>query len=83
MANWVAKVKIKHLLDEKEDLQSVRNNMNAIADALSASGLFTDFDIDGLRNIPEGDGTFAPVDYANRKLDRMYDYADYHRIWIC
>lgn len=82
MLQWNAKIKIKHLLTDDEDHESTQNNMNNIADALESSGLFYGFDTSGFRNIPKGDNFFSPTDYANVLLDKMYDYADYRRIWI-
>ena len=85
MGNWKARVKIKHLLNEDESLEAVRAAMNAIADVLEAPhnrSLFVTFDTGQFRMIPEGDSFFSPIDYANRCLDRLYDYADAKRIWI-
>jgi len=85
MANWNAKVKIKHLLTDGESHAEVQANMNAIADVIEKSNAFVLFSrntIEKMRNIPEGDDDFAPVDYANRYLEKMYNFADEHRIWI-
>jgi len=80
--SWITTVKIKHLLTEAEDHTSVQRDMNAVADALARSSFFRQFDIRPFRQIPEGDEFFGPVDYANKLLDKMYNYANYHRIWI-
>ena len=85
MANWNAKVKIKHLLTDGEGHEEVQANMNAIADVIeksSAFALFSRQTLEKMRNIPDGDEDFAPVDYANRYLDKMYNFADQQRIWI-
>ena len=82
MAGWVHRVKIKHLFTEQEDLASVTASMNNIADVLAPDHFFTAFDVQALRTIPQGDRVFGPVDYANKLLDRVYDYADSKRIWI-
>ena len=82
MANWVHKVKIKHLLTEKDDWQSVQDSMNQIADVLENDPCFICFDTQSFRNIPKGDEFFGPADYANKLINRMYDFADERRIWI-
>lgn len=80
---WAHRVKVKQFYIEKEDHESIQKSMTAIADVLDASPCFTLFlDVSGFRNIPRGDDIFGPVDYANRLLDCMYDYADASRIWI-
>jgi hypothetical protein len=82
---WNSRVQIKHLLTEGEDLASVQRNMNAIADVIDSSPAFILFPqqlIGRMRNIPAGDDVVSPVDYANRLLDTVYDFADDNRIWI-
>ena len=79
---WRTTIKITHLLTEDEDWETTQKNMNAIADVLDASLSFTAFNTSSWRKIPKGDEFFSPVDYANKLLDRMYDYADQHRIWV-
>jgi hypothetical protein len=82
---WHSKVKLKHLLTEGESHEEVQANMTAIADVLDSSNafiLFPDSVISKMRNIPQGDDIFKPVDYANRLLNRVYDFADEYRIWI-
>lgn len=82
---WNSKVKIKHLLTEDEDHASVQRNMNAIADVIAKSSAFILFPnkyVQAMRNIPAGDEIVPPVDYANRLIDRIYDFADANRIWI-
>jgi len=80
--NWQTKVKIKHLLNNKEDWASVSNNMAKVANALSDYPCFSTFDKSRFYEIPHGDGVITPTDYANKLLDNMYNYADAHRIWI-
>lgn len=82
MTNWKYRVKLKHLLTEKEDLQSIQDSMNKIADILEKEPCFEDFDYSRFRNIPEGDEIVGPVHYANRLIERMYNYADRWKIWI-
>ena len=82
MAGWVHKVKVKHLFTGDEDFASISASMNAIADVLATDRFFTGFNVQALRTIPQGDAVFGPVDYANKLLGRMYDYADSRRIWV-
>ena len=83
MPGWDHRVKVKHLFTEDEDWESVQASMNAVADVLEKAPCFKSFSsLHSFRKIPEGDDIFGPVDYANRLLDRMYDYADDYRIWI-
>ena len=80
--SWNHTVTINYLLTEAEDHASVQAEMKAIADILAADTWFTSFDFTKFYKIPKGDDTFGPVDYANRLLDHLYDYADAERIWI-
>jgi hypothetical protein len=82
MANWNHRVKIKHLFTESEDHESIQKSMNAIADVLQGEPCFMGFNIKRFREIPKGDNFFGPSDYANKLLANVYDFADYHRIWI-
>lgn len=80
---WNHRIKIKHLLTEKEDWQSVQESMKSIADVLSSDPWFRTFiDLHRFRQIPQGDSVIGPVDYANRLLGYLYDFADEQRIWI-
>jgi hypothetical protein len=85
MARWEHRIRIKHLLTDKDDRQSLDKSMNAIADVLERSGLFRDFEfLPTFRSIPpgEGDAVIGPRDYANRLLEWMYDFCDSKRIWV-
>ena len=82
MARWDYHVKVKNLFTEKEDHASVQKVMNNVADVIQQEAGFAGFDVKKFRSIPKGDDTFGPVDYANRLIDRMYDFADSHGIWI-
>ncbi len=82
---WNGKVKIKHLLTDGKEHAEVQANMSAIADVIEKSDAFALFSrntIKKMRNVPAGDEDFAPADYANRYLCEMYDFSDFHRIWI-
>ena len=82
MADWQHKVKIKHLFTEKETHKEVQKSMNEVADVLDKNFCFARFDKAQFRIIPKGDKFFSPADYANKLLDRLYDFADENRIWI-
>jgi len=82
MREWKHKIAIRHLLTEKEDYKSVQESMNKIADVLQKEPCFMKFSIKKFREIPKGDDIMKPVDYANKLLDRMWDYADDNDIWI-
>jgi len=83
MANWKYKVKIRHLLTEKENYDSIKKSMAAIADILEKESSFANFGwLKRFRKIPKGNDILGSVDYGNKLLDRMYDYADEHQIWI-
>lgn len=82
MARWLYHVKIKHLFVEQEDHASIQASMNAIANVLAGELCFSRFNTTKFRAIPAGDDVFGPVDYANRLLAGLYNYADDNRIWI-
>ena len=83
MGNWTSKIKVKHLLTQDEDLETVQANMSAVADVLSNDRDWNRFrHLHKFRQIPPGDDFFGPADYANKLLDYMYDYADDNGIWI-
>ena len=83
MNRWEYRTKIKHLLNENEDWETVQTTMNNIADVLNKAPGWAGFDLTLFRQIPkESNGFFVPVDCANKLLDQMYDYADFNRIWI-
>jgi len=79
---WNHKVRLKHLLTLEEDHESVQKSMNALADEIKKQPCFIRFNVCRFRAIPRGDDVVSPVDYANKLLDRLYDYADDNRIWI-
>ena len=82
MARWRHRVKVRHLFTDAEDHASIQQSMSAIADALQAASCFHGFNLSRFRQIPEGDEVVGAVDYANKLLDRMYDFADTKLIWI-
>lgn len=82
MTNWKHHVKLRHLFTEKEDLKSVRESMKNIADELKKNDCFKYFNSTPFYKIPKGDSCFGHMDYANRMLGDMYNYADQNSIWI-
>lgn len=82
MANWRYKVKVKHLFTNKEDYESIKKSMADIADVLDGTNFFHGFNTKKFRNIPVGDDVITPLDYANKLIDKMYNYADDHLIWV-
>lgn len=81
--NWKHHIKIKHLFTEQEDADSIRASMNQIADVLAKEPAFSRFTkLPRFRHIPDGDDVITPLQYANRLLDALYDYADENAIWI-
>ncbi len=84
---WLYTVEgIRAVLDaagEVEDYPTIDKSMKAVADILDKAPCFSGFTARSLfRRIPRRDVLFSPVEYANRLLDLMYDFADVHRIWI-
>jgi hypothetical protein len=56
--------------------------MKDVADELKKHDCFKYFNLAPFYKIPKGDSFFRPVDYANRMLGDMYNYADQNSIWI-
>jgi cellobiose phosphorylase len=79
--NWTKRIKIKDLLTENEDCESVQKSMTAIADVLDKEHLIR-FNTKKFRDIPKDNPYIEPVEYANKLIDGLYDYADANRIWI-
>ncbi len=85
MQHWKHHIKIKHLLTENEDHAAIQASMINIAHALSVETCFNKFSriiLNKFMHIPKGDGIIRSVDYANKLLERVYDYADINDIWI-
>jgi hypothetical protein len=80
---WLYHVDIKDLMTEEEDYESIKKSMKAIAEVLEKEPCFKNFTyLPKFRKIPKGNDVLGPIDYANRLIDRMYDYADDNKIWI-
>ena len=85
MANWKHHIHLKELFTDKEDYESVKKSMNEVADRIEKDNHFDSLDkkfIKKFRKIPKGDEFFKPIDYANKLLSTLYDFADYEKIWI-
>jgi len=82
MANWKHRVKVRHLFTENEDHESIKKSMKQIVEVLEKEPCFKYFDLKKFKRIPKGDDVFGPVDYANKLISKMYDYADDNLIWI-
>jgi len=80
--NWNHKIRLKHLFTKDESHEAVQASMTAVADAVAKHPAFNGFSVAKFRDIPQGDDVFKPVDYANRLLARLYNFADENRIWI-
>lgn len=83
MGRWNHKVEgFGAMLTTAPDHAAVQATMTAIADRLKQDPWFSRFDFTQFYNLPEGDDFFAPSDYADRILARLYDYCDRERIWL-
>jgi hypothetical protein len=80
--NWKHTIKLKHLFTSAEDDASVKKSMNDIADVLEADKIFIYFDTKPFRNLKNSDELITTLERANKLMNRMYDYADDHSIWI-
>lgn len=80
--SWKSRIRLKHFLTEREDTESVRTSMALIADALKEHPAFKRFPVTRFYQIPEGDDVIGALEYANKLIERMYDFADRERIWI-
>lgn len=79
---WEYHVKLKHLMTEKEDIESIRKSMKDIAEELRKNPCFNEFNVDDFYAIPQGNRVIKSSDYANKLIELMFDYADIHKIWI-
>ncbi len=85
MRRWKYHVKVKHLFTEAEDHASIRESMTNIAGVLMNTPCFNNFSrplLKKFHHIPKSNGVIEPIDYANKLLDKIYDYADANDIWI-
>ena len=82
MTRWDHHVKLKHLMIENEDRSSVVRSMRHIADEIKKYSCFDLFPVHHFYRIRRADDVISSLDYANKLIDKMYDYADANRIWI-
>jgi hypothetical protein len=82
MARWFSTVKLTHLFTKQEDYESIKKSMAEIAKVIESETCFSGFDTKRFYKIPKGDDVIGAVDYANRLINRMYNFADDRRIWI-
>ena len=83
MTNWTFTIKIKNLMTENEDWESVQKSMTAIAEVLYKHPSFRSFgNLKKFKKIPKGNDILGSIDYANKLINEMYDFADANRIWI-
>lgn len=80
--NWQHKVKIKHFFTDNEDYNVIKAAMANVADELAKTRLFPASIIKPFRQIKRGDSFFTAQDYANKALEKLYDFADDNAIWI-
>ncbi len=76
------RVKLKHLMTVYADRATVESNMRTIAEIVSKSPHFTGFDVSDFRTLPPENDELPLHEYINRILDRLFDFADAHRIRI-
>jgi len=83
MMQWKYRVKIKHLFTKEEDWNTVQSTMKKIAKALENESCFSFFaEVKKFYKIPKDNEFITPIEYANKLISRMYDYADANQIWI-
>ncbi len=85
--NWKHKVKIKHLLTNKEDYESLCASMTAISQVLKANNCFGQFlhemgDLFDKIDEPTLDDPELSLAIANDHLEMLYDYCDSNSIWV-
>lgn len=78
--SWAKTIKIKHLFTDDESWESVSAIGKSVAEVVQRE--LPGFGSNNFKKIPKGDHIMKPVDYFNKELTRLYDYADEHRIWI-
>ena len=79
--NWKHRVKIKHLFTKNEDYDSIKSSMKSIYEVLTVDPYFKKFVLlNKFIKIPNGDDVISSLDYANKLLDKLYDYADDNKI---
>jgi hypothetical protein len=98
MARWEYKVRLKDLLDEDTSDEAARTAAGAIATRLKKveswksdtamtcelEGIIDEFEEISDPNVSavELAGRFGLCKYFNNVMNALYDWADYHRVWI-
>jgi len=82
MARWFSKIKLTHLFTKQEDYESIKKSMADIAKVIEYETCFFGFDTKKFYKIPKGDNVIGALDYANKLISKVYDFADDRRIWI-
>jgi hypothetical protein len=79
---WIHKAQLRHLFTKEEDYESVKKSMADIADAIKTYPFFSGFNVVPFYKILQGDDIISPLDYANKLINRMWDFCDENNIWI-
>jgi len=82
MITWKYTLRIKHLLTDNEDYESIQKSMDNIAEEIRRHFFMDNFSTNDFYKIPKSDNFFSSQEYANKLLDRLYDFADWNKIWI-
>jgi hypothetical protein len=85
MTLWLYKARLRQFIEtdvEDNDLPGIRRDMKKLGDEIKKLACFRGFSTDKFYDIPAGDEVVSAMDYANKLIERMYDYADTQRIWI-
>jgi hypothetical protein len=82
MGNWRFRAALRHLFTKEEDYESVKTSMKNIADTIKTYPFFRGFDVRKFYTIPKGDDVISSLDYANKLIDRLWDFCDDNNIWI-
>ena len=82
--NWQHKIRLKHLLTKSEKWENLQESMNKIADVLDNEPRFIRFGTKCFRQVPKDDEleVLTPLDYCNKLINMLYDYADDNAIWV-
>lgn len=82
---WKNELNIKQILNEidEDDDEDIKRAFKEIGTLIQNSQYFKDFAFTDLFfNLPEPGEVFKMEDVCNLLLDKLYDYADNHKIWL-
>ena len=94
MGEWKYKIRLSHIIHcslgnayEQSDLgdsyEDTKKKMELIADEIQNHPELPPFIlIDYFRNIPEGNCILNYLDYSNKLLEFLFEFADENSIWI-